>query len=105
MSDYISRQDAIDTVNRMMERIDTGDVIDYRDVLVECFKVLPTADVVEVVRCKDCFYSKPYNAVWYLPLKENSLWCSRYEVEKELNWFCADGERREDDKGRSSIAT
>lgn len=41
--DLISRQAAIDTVNRMADRIDTGDIIDYRDVLVECFKVLPVA--------------------------------------------------------------
>ena len=54
----------------------------------------PTADVVEVVRCKDCFYAKPYNAVWYLPLKENNLWCSRYEEEKEKDWFCADAIER-----------
>lgn len=39
----------------------------------------PAADVVEIVRCKDC-------------KKQNE--CGLY-VDSEPEWFCADGERRE----------
>jgi hypothetical protein len=46
----------------------------------------PAADVVEVVRCKDCVYSKNYN-------------CTRGEMYDDTryrpDYFCADGERRE----------
>ena len=41
----------------------------------------PTIDAVEVVRCKDCKYFKTR-------LCENK---DNYD-----NWFCADGERKED---------
>ena len=43
MSDIISRQDAIDTVLTMFDRCD-GDINDYRDLLVESFKVLPSQE-------------------------------------------------------------
>lgn len=48
----------------------------------------PTADVVPVVRCKDCKYRDPedqkcdcgHDILWQLP--------------RDAYWFCADGERR-----------
>ena len=43
----------------------------------------PTADVVEVVRCKDC--SK----------KESCRTFNVWAVPPSDDWFCADGERRE----------
>lgn len=55
----------------------------------------PTADVVEVIPCKDCFYAKPYNKKWRLPINESLLWCEHHNEEKEPNWFCADAIRRE----------
>lgn len=58
----------------------------------------PTADVVEVVRCKECFYAIPYNEKWTLPKKNNCMWCKRYEDIRTPDWFCADGERREPDE-------
>ena len=53
--------------------------------------VFPTVDAVEVVRCENCIYGKPYNEVWYQP-KRDSMWCKKYETEHEYGWFCADGE-------------
>ena len=53
----------------------------------------PTADAVEIVRCKDCYYAIPYNERWTLPKKNNCMWCKRYEDVRSLDWFCADGER------------
>lgn len=57
----------------------------------------PTVDAVQVVRCKNCFYAIPYNEKWTLPKKNNCLWCKRYEDIRTHEWFCADGERREDE--------
>lgn len=47
-------------------------------------------DIVEVVRCKDCWHRDPedkkcdcgHDIIWQLP--------------RDDNWFCADGERRTD---------
>lgn len=57
MSNYIKREDAIKQIVKGEEMYgeefatDTGRVKDF-------LNVLPSADVVEVVRCKDCIYCK-----------------------------------------------
>jgi len=51
----------------------------------------PTVDAVPVVRCKDCIYrndTEKGKALMWLPCEE---------VRKGDNWFCAEGERRDDD--------
>lgn len=52
---------------------------------------LPAADVVPVVRCKDCKYS----AVDF----ENMRYCKfvTYYNHVPDDWFCADGERKDGD--------
>lgn len=64
--------------------------IDYNVAIVDVLNVideLPTADVVEVVPCKDCKWNKstPHNPI-----------CSNDDMPKDVGFFCADGERRED---------
>ena len=44
MKDTIYRQDAIATIGVMYERCDTYDITDYRDLVLEAVKVLPSAD-------------------------------------------------------------
>lgn len=58
--------------------------------LVDIFAEIPTADVVEVVRCKDCKYGINHQ-------NQKSTLCTLkepYEVKWE-NAFCSNGERRE----------
>lgn len=43
MVDYIDRQAAINTAKTMCDRCDTGDILDYRDLMVESLTVLPSA--------------------------------------------------------------
>lgn len=60
---------------------------------------LPTIDAVPVVRCRDC--------VWYeiYQLKKDGTddrrykpsYCRNLEYQTRPDWFCADGERREDE--------
>lgn len=52
----------------------------------------PTADVVEVVRCKDCkhFHDGIYNGEYWMECDEYRIALSSDE------WFCADEERRTD---------
>ena len=56
----------------------------------------PTADVVEVVRCKDCKHheNERIDMVYCPAVLGVGSWV-------ENDWFCKDGERREDDKKRS----
>ena len=48
----------------------------------------PTADVGEVVRCKDCIYHH----------KEKGGWCERHDFEFDVDDYCKHGERRKNDK-------
>ena len=43
MDDLISRQDAIQTAERMFKRCDTGSMEDYHDLLIEALTALPSA--------------------------------------------------------------
>lgn len=94
MSDYIKREWAIkiiaeqDMFETQMEFPYASD--DFDDYLEEARKLLsgiPSADVVEVVRCKDC-WKRPFDNCWfneYVGLKPDD------------DFYCADGERRSDE--------
>ena len=72
-----------------------GELVDsHGNVHYEDLKNLPTADVVEVVRCKDCKHGEIDDEDFpeqYLCRHHGSAW-------NEGNHFCSYGERREDDK-------
>ena len=61
---------------------------------------LPTAEVVEVVRCKDCKHRPDGTGVNHdlefpddrCPCKCEDYW---YSWKPDDNWFCGNGERRE----------
>ena len=71
----------------------------YEYVSVQEIADFPTADVVEVVRCKDC--------KWYgidelkkdgsLDRRYKPSVCYLYREHHEESWFCADAERRTDE--------
>lgn len=48
----------------------------------------PTADVVEVVRCKNCRYFH----------KEKGGWCEKHDFEFDVDDYCRHGERNENDR-------
>jgi hypothetical protein len=51
---------------------------------------VPTADVVEVVRCKDC-KSNPNIKT----LTKGMFWCRKFRAEVHPNDFCSYGERKQ----------
>jgi len=54
--------------------------------------VVKTSDRVDVVRCRDCKYYEGENALVLFPCKLNGSGCAH-----KPDWFCADGERKEDE--------
>lgn len=86
VSDLISRQDAIDGIRQRRGKKMIPPSMDYT--FAECIGVietLPSADAVEVVRCKDC--------KWF----NDRITCPLNTREKtEGRGFCNRGERRED---------
>ena len=66
----------------------------WDDMRREC-PLRSTADVVEVVRCKDCAHGiEDRNPFAGEPL----LWCERLRRGVRFTFFCADGERKEDEE-------
>ena len=62
--------------------------VDLFDLLMDEIDEMPTADVVEVVRCKDCkYYRKMY--------KLCSCRSDKFNVYLNDNDFCSYGERKE----------
>ena len=82
-------------VDNGMQRWDSGLWIRYK-IFEKVIEETPAVDFQEVVRCKDCVYAIPYNERWTLPKKSNCLWCKLYEDIRTPCWFCADGERGEE---------
>ena len=83
MPRYIDADDAIYELERAFPVDDFGKII-------RCISRTPTADVVEVVRCKDCKYheNERIDMVYCPAVLGVGSWV-------ENDWFCKDGERRE----------
>lgn len=89
MTEYIDRKTALDIIANY--EIDKYGANKY---LWDLIYEIQTADVVSVVRCKDCVHHK--NAP-----KTTDVWCERLDGLLPEDWFCADGERRNtNDKNR-----
>lgn len=85
MDSFISREAAIDDLTHTL-------FYDQRDKATakKLIATLPPADVVPVVRCKDCKYCE-YG--WcYEVISKN---CCDHPKRISYDWYCADGERRE----------
>lgn len=100
---YIEREALLEHLEEFWK-----DGCDYRAVRVTNILNIPTADVVEVVRCKDCQYAKPYERndgqMGYYCQHQNCTflygmnWERLFEPIKEANDFCSYGAKM-DGKG------
>lgn len=92
MADLIDRQAAIDAVQEELNKQERSRLVniwttaEVRFVVVELIlKMLPTADAVEVTRCKDCEY-------W----RGEGKYCD-YDMSGLADDYCSWGERRKAD--------
>lgn len=83
MSDYIDRQAAIDAMTLAIE--DDWEVGYATDRMNE----LPSAGVVEVIRCKDCIYADTYLA------RPKRVFCCKFGENMEQTDFCSKGEKND----------
>ena len=49
----------------------------------------------ELVRCEDCIYGDVPNLVY----RKDDIYCARYEIFHNRDFYCADGERKDGDNG------
>ena len=89
MSDYISREAAIKEARNLYPSIDHY-CTSVKAVTLRDLNAIPAADVVEVVRCKDCVYAMADDSGY------NTFWCSvMFPMPlNERDHFCSDGKRR-----------
>jgi len=85
---YIDRTAAIMTA---MDYDGNGNAQDASQDIASALSGIPAADVVEVVRCREC---KHYHGA-----KDSFGWCENIESPAwdrgvDSDWFCADGKRR-----------
>lgn len=86
MKDYVSRQDAFAACHAIISTRDNG--LGTVGLTHQDIADLPAADVVEVVRCKDCKYALDIDPPFISCQRLNGLsWCMP-------DSFCSGGERR-----------
>ena len=89
--EYIRKADAIDAVNHALDR-ETILFSFVRKVAISALKKLPSANVVQVVRCKDCKHY--YFADNRIPQEQRYVCEISGEIWKPDS-FCSYGERME----------
>ena len=92
--EYISREAAIEEIDKWLDSVGTalvGKGLSYYGELIGCIEDARTADVAEVVRCKDCknLVNTTINANCFLI-------CDISDMEIAPEDFCSYGERREE---------
>lgn len=90
MSRYIDADELIEFVSRFR--------LDSRERIKAIIDAQPTADVVEVVRCKDCKHRPHQGKMFVLPT-DNCCPCIDpddyyHSWMPKDDWFCAEGERK-----------
>ena len=65
--------------------------------VMEYAENLPAADVVEVVRCKDCKYSRELkrNDPFENSFVDGCIWCIKHSRVSFINGFCSYGRRKD----------
>lgn len=88
MTDYIKREDALRAFNGSCSTVDADDILRHLHKGIDVIKNMPSADVVEVVRCKDCVYWDEHERCDFW----SSIMSPQYP---EKNDYCSYGERAE----------
>ena len=89
MDDYISRQAVLNLVKDICVPTKYGYTYQHRCIDADEIRELPSADVVEVVRCKDCKYGR-------YDIFDRGMYCGRKYVTLDTyeDDFCSYGEEK-----------
>lgn len=95
MAEYIEREKLLEELEKAPAYFDSGDTRYGIEIAIDQTKKQPTADVVKVVRCKDCKHCEVY-----YPRKakgeeaEIAYCCTNLNCGVEPNDYCSYGERK-----------
>ena len=87
MAEYIEREALIEKLNEAPTYFDSGDIRYGIEIAIDQTKKQPTADVVKVVRCKNCTH--------FIKRNEKPSFCFLRRRHIKENDFCSDGELKE----------
>lgn len=87
MDDYVTEHNALRDVERVDGVLMAKSFIDEQ----------PTVDAVQVVRCKDCKFWDRTNMVTDIGFPDLARCLDGHKDYTNEFWFCADGERREEE--------
>lgn len=96
MSDYIERQAVIDAIHcdiTITGRQNAELVASTIGAFVDRIKALPSADVVQVIRCRKCKYFWTYRCMDSMPIETCELAQTFYNPDLD---FCSLAKRREE---------
>lgn len=101
MAEYIDRQELYQTESLLRTDIVTENrIASYiLDQVLFDIQAKPAADVVPVVRCKECKYHEiePEKLkLGDIPPKQGECWCNWWDSAVNLSGFCSRGERIEE---------
>lgn len=104
MAQYIDREAAVKLLrNQALEALEYSNTeCEVLSSVADELEDFPPADVVPVVRCKDCRYSRPRIAAEKEVLRENVVICTAISSEYFTKWeddFCSEGVRKEATNG------
>ena len=95
MADYIERQAAIDAFNRIKNTLKNPETAHYDTLMFyeieDVLEDVEPADVVPVVRCKDC---KNWQTDWN-PSIPDRHYCAVMDSMMKADDFCSYGERKD----------
>lgn len=107
MEDLISRAAAIDYLMTNMgwrdeDGYEVDDADEKRAIITDLVNGIPAVDAVPVVRCRDCKHRPHYDERKDLVFPDLVCVCQCvdddfYSWMPDDDWFCVDGERRDDD--------
>lgn len=89
MNDLIRRGDVLGNINKRRYHFGKASL---DEAFMAVYKA-PAVDAVEVVRCRECKYSELCTET------DQRVWCIKQGMSKANEWYCADGERKEDAHG------
>lgn len=96
MSEYIECEATIKRIEEIPAHFNSSDIRYGIELAIQAIKAPPTADVVEVVRCKDCAHIK--QSISPLCPETNCFICDNpYGLKANVNEndFCSYGERKD----------
>ena len=96
MAEYIDREKVIEEIYSWLDSVGSiviGKGLSSYGELIGCMQDVPTADVVEVVRCKDCFFYQKDKELAKANYLDPEKYCALLICEIDKNGFCSYGKK------------